>query len=224
MPKDIAISQGARESFVRESLYCVLTEAVATEGKTGARVLDVGCGRGEVMWVLSEAGFSVAGVDPEAECVQASARFGEVHEGGVEDLTRLFGAEKFDAVVCSHVLEHLESPFLALRHMRDLSAQRYVFAVPNLLRPARIVRALLNKRRGDHDHHLYGWGHAEFERLLEECGFRVVAWYQDRVTFMPLGGRLGAWLGRWLRLFEERWLPRLFPMLSSSLIVVCVPA
>lgn len=222
MPKDIEISQGARESFVRESLYRVLAEAVAAGGKVDGRVLDVGCGRGELMSALVETGFDMVGVDPEEACVEASSHYAETHQCGVEGVAEMFGDEAFSAVVCSHVLEHLPNPHAALSHMRGIRASRYVFAVPNILRPARIVRALLGKRRGDHPHHLFGWGHAEFERLLRNCGFRMVAWHQDRVTFMPLGGRLGARLGRWLRHLEERWLVRAFPMLSSSLIVACV--
>ncbi|WP_353252935.1 class I SAM-dependent methyltransferase [Salinisphaera sp. PC39] len=207
---------------MRESLYRVLAEAVTAGGRVEGRVLDVGCGRGEVMAALTDAGFRMVGVDPEAECVEASAHHAEAHQGGVEDIAAMFGDETFSAVICSHVLEHLRDPHGALCHMRRINANRYVFAVPNILRPARIVRAVLGKRRGDHPHHLFGWGHAEFERLLRDCGFRVVAWHQDRVTFMPLGGRLGAFLGRWLRSLEERFLVRVFPVLSSSLIVACV--
>lgn len=221
-PRDIALIQDERGSLLREGLYKALA-AAASEGAQGnGRILDVGCGRGEVMRALGQAGFRMIGLDSEAACVAASAAYGEVHQGSVGDVEETFKGVGFEAVICSHLLEHLPDPHRALRAMRSLDARRYVFAVPNILRPARLIRALFRRRRGDHPHHLFGWGHAEFERLLRDCGFQVVAWHADRVTIVPFGGRTGTLLTRWLRPFEERGLARLFPMLSSSLIVSCV--
>lgn len=174
------------------------------------------------MAALGALGLRAVGVDPEEGCVQASARYGEARQGRIEDLPSMLHGESFDVVICSHLLEHLPDPADARRCIGGLSAERYIFAVPNILRPARIVRTSLGRRHGDHPHHLFGWGHAEFERFLKGCGFQVVAWHEDRVTFMPVGGRLGALFGRWLQPLEERWLVKLFPMLSSSLIVSCV--
>ncbi len=117
----------------------------------------------------------------------------------------------------------LSAPHAALTALRELDCPRYVFAVPNVLRPARIVRSLLGSARGDHAAHVFGWGRAELASLLRNAGFRSAAWYTDRVTVNPLGGRAGALATRLLEPLEAAILPRVFPLFSSSRIVACNP-
>jgi SAM-dependent methyltransferase len=68
-----------------------------------ARVLEVGCGGGELALAMDTAGYAVTAIDPEAPA-------GEIFErAGLEDFAT---EERFDAVVAS----------LALHHIRDLAA------------------------------------------------------------------------------------------------------
>lgn len=63
-----------------------------------ARVLDVGCGRGELTTALSVAGYDVLGIDPAAPAGDLFRRL---------KLDDLEGAEPFEAVVASHSLHHI---------------------------------------------------------------------------------------------------------------------
>ena len=63
-----------------------------------ARVLDVGCGRGELTTALSVAGYDVLGIDPIAPLGDRFRRL------KLEDLD---DAERFDAAVASYSLHHL---------------------------------------------------------------------------------------------------------------------
>lgn len=219
MPDHVSLTLGRREALLRRGLYGALLRAVADAPGCGpsARVLDVGCGRGELLSLLTERGYDATGVDPEEACVAAGRRFARCERGGVEDLVGLFGGERFDVVVCSHVLEHLSDPAAALAAFRALDARWYVLAVPNPLRPVRIIRALRGSARPDHPLHVFAWGRPELTALLTASGFVPERWYVDRVTVLPFGGRFLSGL-------EERMLPRLFPALSSSLIVGARPA
>lgn len=227
---DISTSLGEHERLLRESLYKVLTEAVlgATPGKlTGnglIKVLDVGSGRGELLRLLAEQGMEVTGLDPAADCVAIASRYGTCLQGSFADIERLFKPGEFDVVVSSHVLEHVDSPLDALASLRRLGAAGYVFAVPNLHRSARLIRLLLGSTRADHPNHLFGWGRPEFEAALRKAGFTIVNWHADRVTINPVGGKTGAILTRVLAPLEATLLPRIFPLLASSLIVTCKPA
>lgn len=222
MPEHISLELGERESLLRRGLYRALADAVVGGGLDGRlKVLDVGCGRGELLALLNSRGHEAVGVDAEPACVEAASAHGRCLLGTDEDVSRLFDPGAFDAVVCSHVLEHLDSPAETLRRLAALHAQRYVFAVPNLNRGIRLIRALFGSRAPDHPAHLYGWGRAEFGALLTHCGYVITAEYVDRVTVNPLPGRLGLLLSNILEPFEVRFLPRFFPQLSSSIIVGC---
>jgi SAM-dependent methyltransferase len=76
------------------------------------RILDVGCGEGQVSRRLAAAreGRRVVGVDPTARHIEvATARGGDVDYrlGVVDDLP--FGDESFDAVVACLVFEHIDN-------------------------------------------------------------------------------------------------------------------
>ena len=71
--------------------------------------------------------------------------------------------------------------------------------------------------------HIFGWGRGGIGLAAAFVGFRPTAWYTDRVTVSPLGGRPGAVATRLLEPLEAVLLPRLLPLFSSSLIVACNP-
>jgi SAM-dependent methyltransferase len=222
MLQHISLELGERESLLRRGLYRALADAAVDNGWEGRlRILDVGCGRGELLALLNSRGHEAIGVDAEPACVEAASLFGRCLQGAVEDVPRLFDPGTFDVVICSHVLEHLDAPAEALRRMAALRAKRYVFAVPNLLRGIRMVRALAGSRAPDHPAHIYGWGRAEFGALLAHCGYAVTTEHVDRVTINPMSGRLGSLFSGILEPLEARYLPRFFPLLSSSIIVGC---
>lgn len=171
--------------------------------------------------MLAARGHQVTGIDPEVQCVAASSVYADCRQGSVEDVPRLFRAREFDVIVSSHVLEHLVAPIDAMACLRAMKAAAYVFAVPNVHRPARLLRLLAGSARPDHPAHVHGWGRPEFAAALETAGFCGLRWSCDRVTINPLQGKVGAAISRVLKPIETRLLPRLFPQLSSSLIVTC---
>jgi len=71
--------------------------------KSGARVLDVGCGAGRTTRPLSERGFDVVGVDVSEEMVRAARSLFPEIEFHLADATDLeFGSDRFDYVLFSH--------------------------------------------------------------------------------------------------------------------------
>lgn len=84
----------------------------------GQRVLEVGCGAGNILEQI--AGAQLFGVDlSHALLDKARARLGDraaLHEGFAESLP--FADSSFDRVYCSEVLEHVVDPLAVLREMR----------------------------------------------------------------------------------------------------------
>lgn len=76
-----------------------------------ARVLDVGCGRGELALALAKSGYDVVGVDPDAP---EGPIFTSVR---VEDLDT---PDRFDAVVASRSLHHIDDLDLGLAKIGTL--------------------------------------------------------------------------------------------------------
>jgi ubiquinone/menaquinone biosynthesis C-methylase UbiE len=78
----------------------------ALTGLAPARVLEVGCGRGEFAAQMQGHGIEVVALDQSEQMVQlASARGVDARVGGVQELP--FADDSFDAVVANFMLYHL---------------------------------------------------------------------------------------------------------------------
>ena len=88
-------------------------------GKKGS-FLDVGSGRGELMWAAKESGWEFQGVDTSKPFID----FGRTHlgvEGFIGTLADAkFDDESFDAVTLGGIIEHLYSPAEVLREVHRL--------------------------------------------------------------------------------------------------------
>ncbi len=71
------------------------------------KVVDLGCGRGEFLELMQEAGIEALGVDHSAACVELCRRKGlRAEQADLLDWLRA-GTGSFDAVFCAQVVEHL---------------------------------------------------------------------------------------------------------------------
>jgi SAM-dependent methyltransferase len=87
----------------RTAAFCEFLSAQLPEPP--ARVLEVGCGRGELAQALAERGFEVIAIDPHAPEGTIFVR------AGLEDFS---DARGFDAVVASVSLHHIEGLAVAI--------------------------------------------------------------------------------------------------------------
>ena len=80
---------------------------------TRNRVVDLGCGRGELLELLAEAGVSAYGVDLDPDNVAVCQEKGlEVFEGDAVSHLEGLDESSLDGIVASHLIEHLETEAL----------------------------------------------------------------------------------------------------------------
>lgn len=198
--------------------------ALALEfGVPGARVLDLGCGLGQVSALLQARApdWQIHAADAYAQCLDATAarvRLAGRHLLAERELELADLPRDFDVVVLSHVLEHMLDPVGALRRVLALvrPGGHLVLAVPNPVRPSVVWAALLRRdyvNRG----HVVAWDRAHWRNFLERIlALEVVRYGSDSVPAFPER------LKRLLPFLEsgEVALARAFPWLSFSNLAV----
>jgi 2-polyprenyl-3-methyl-5-hydroxy-6-metoxy-1,4-benzoquinol methylase len=79
----------------------------------GATVLDVGCGNGIISRGLGRKGFNVLGIDVSEKAIEKAKSLNDLPNVNFQVVSAeqlAVSSEKYHAVVCSEVLEHLNEP------------------------------------------------------------------------------------------------------------------
>ena len=172
----------------------------------GARVLEIGCGTGELLVALRERGAQVMGIEPNAAAVATGQKTYGLHieHGMLDDIPLEPG--QFDLVLMKYALEHVHSPRETLTAIQKLlkTDGRAVFWVPNS--ESADARLFGVWWRGlDAPRHLYIFTPLTMRELIESAGMQL-----SRITYSPVpndwAGSFEFWLcdhglpvgiGRW---------------------------
>lgn len=132
--------------FENLASYETVFKAIKKYLPQGSSVLDIGSGRAEMMKMLAEAGCEVCGCDMDDECIRMSSRYGNVVKIDVNNISSASCDRKFDCVLVSHVLEHLDNPRESLLRMAALSNGLIVASVPNPYYLLFVVKTMLGAK------------------------------------------------------------------------------
>lgn len=196
----------------------------------GARVLDVGCGSGEIGALLRETkGCPVVGVEPQPERVTAARQRGlEVHEGVLDERRADELGPSFDAVLLVDVLEHLADPAALLETIPRVLAPGATLhlSVPNVAHwtlRANLLRGRFRyAEKGLMDAtHLRWFTRETLRELLGRTGYHPVAESASAGGWLPAYRHL-PWraLPSGVRRRTIRWLSRVWPTLFGAQFVV----
>lgn len=102
---------------------------------SNARVLDVGCGNGSFLNALGTCGnFELHGIEPPGKSGDRAAIISSLnlHRGYLEKET--FSSNYFDAIVLTHVFEHLPNPLESIQIITDISKSGAILQIeiPNI--------------------------------------------------------------------------------------------
>jgi methionine biosynthesis protein MetW len=123
---------GGKQAFVRELLgrsdYAIIGDIV----EPGTKVLDLGCGEGELLeWLAQNKGVEARGVEISGAKVQrAIARGVSVYQGDIDQGLADYPDQAFDYVILSQTLQETHRPRKVLREMLRVG-RRAIVAFPN---------------------------------------------------------------------------------------------
>ena len=171
--------------------------------QAGERVLDLGCGTGELSAQIAAAGAEVVGIDLSAKMVEAAREQFPALSFAVGDARDFSFAEPFDAVFSNAALHWVKPPEAALACIVACLGPggRFVAELGGARNVATISGGLIDQ--------LAAWGFypqspwyfpslGEYSQLLEQVGLRVAyASHFSRPT--PLAGESG--LRDWMEMF-----------------------
>ena len=174
--------------------------------KENEKILDLGCGTGDLARQMKDLGADVIGVDKSANMIEQARNKYEEIAFEVKDATELLYKNEFDAVFSNATLHWVKTPEKALncihnslkrggRFVAEFGGKGNVQTITN-----EIIREI--KTLGmDFSEEQFPWFYpsiAEYTSLMEEVGFRVtLAQHYDRPT--KLDGELG--LQNWIEMF-----------------------
>jgi methionine biosynthesis protein MetW len=183
-----------RETYGRRD-FAIIGELV----EPGSRVLDLGCGEGELLaWLKEHKDADARGVELTSARVQkAIARGVSVYQGDLETAVEDYPDQVFDYVILSQTLQETRHPLRVLRAMLRVG-KRAIVAFPNFGHYSVRLSHLWSGRAPRNPLFPYDWYDSpnihfltvlDFEGLAQQEGWRVerrifVAG-QRQVTILP---------------------------------------
>lgn len=126
-----------RLKFIINHLPTLSTEKV--------KVLDIGCGNGNISYQLASYGYNVKGIDVDTNTItNAKRKYGHIitldFEATDAEHIQISGDEKYDVIVCSEVIEHLHHPDALVRNFKRLLKRNgiVIVTVPNGFGPREV--------------------------------------------------------------------------------------
>ncbi len=177
------------------------------------RILDFGCGTGEqVTYPLARSGHTVVGLDVHPPSIeQAKGKYAlpnlQFRVAAIDDLQREQG--RFDAIVCSEVIEHLHDPVVLLTALHRLLVEggRLIVTTPNGKGPYELLSSLEKRLSRNRAYQLVrSAAHVDSSAAASEAGF--LNWESQHVQFFRLSDLERVFLAAGFRVVERR--PRTF--------------
>ncbi|MGA3205583.1 MAG: methionine biosynthesis protein MetW [Bryobacteraceae bacterium] len=165
--------------------YAIISELV----EPGTRVLDLGCGEGELLeWLRDHKNVDGRGVELTGASVQkAIARGVSVYQGDLEAGLGDYPAQAFDYVILSQTLQQTRDPLGVLKGMLRIG-RRGIVAFPNFGHWRVRVSHLLTGRSPQTELFPYDWYDSPNIHFLTVLDFEALAeqekWRVERRIFL----------------------------------------
>jgi S-adenosylmethionine-dependent methyltransferase len=121
------------------------------------RILDAGGGNGLNSDWLLQRGHAVTLLDPDPEMIEQARRRLERTDtsqhcqlvlGTVEQITEIFADDRFDLIICHHVLEYVRDPLQVMTDLREVAALDGELSLITLNPVSEVLRAIVFRKDG----------------------------------------------------------------------------
>lgn len=164
------------DAFWHKIRYTLIRDVILSSG--AQRILDVGCGKGIIEYLLPE-NISCLGCDIVEEAIESARLLNQRKKNRqflVCDIEKTSPAcGKFDIIVISEVLEHLANDEKMLEKARSLLKDEgiLIITVPNSKRLVNRLEGLFGPSRFQDESHVREYTLHEIEALLNRCRFET---------------------------------------------------
>jgi SAM-dependent methyltransferase len=168
--------------------YAALVERYAPKGGTERKLLEMGCGLGDLLGLLQD-DFTAYGVDLIDDAVlqaRKNAPKADIQVGDATDFSR-FNDGELSVVVALHLVEHLPNPQETIRDIYDKlgAGGLFLFATPHPEYSLRRYKDRENDAIGKDKTHINCHIPPVWKQWGEEAGFRVVKQWGDGLWDVP---------------------------------------
>jgi 2-polyprenyl-3-methyl-5-hydroxy-6-metoxy-1,4-benzoquinol methylase len=168
----------------REALSILRT--VPLESKP--RLLDVGCGEGQFLYLARQLGFEVAGLDFNSLSLEAArSAFGitSLYQDSLEHFAASHRGELYDVITMFEVLEHTANPFETIVNVSSLLKPGGILlmSVPGYRR----WPPLFDRETDNPPHHLTLWTEQALSRILERASLENISVRRKHLDAGDLG-------------------------------------
>jgi 2-polyprenyl-3-methyl-5-hydroxy-6-metoxy-1,4-benzoquinol methylase len=143
-------------------------------------VLDIGCSSGILLGLLKERGYDIFGIEPNIHAYTlARNKFGKTIYHGTVGTYKT--TKKFDVVVLSHVLEHVEEPRKMILSIKKILSKNgiIVIGIPN----TRNIIFAIRKKYWEYlrpNEHVWHFSDTYLISLMKHHGFHIYeTWYMN---------------------------------------------
>ncbi|MBT2701402.1 class I SAM-dependent methyltransferase [Bacillus sp. ISL-40] len=174
--------------------------------KSGEKILDLGCGTGDLANQLNQLGVDIIGIDKSENMIQQAQKKYPGLTFKVQDAVNMGYTNEFDAVFSNATLHWIKTPKQALQSIYNAlnPGGRFVAEFGGKGNVQKIIDAIINQlgEQGiTYKSEQLPWYYpsiGEYTSMMEQVGFRVThAQHFDRPT--PLSGEQG--LRNWIEMF-----------------------
>jgi len=145
-----------------------------------ARVLDIGCGAGTICFYIASKGNNVFGFDISAKAIKACQESSQIMgldkfvKFKVVDFPNETVKEKFDLIIFSEVIEHLQDDNLALKRIYSMLNNNGVLIITTPSKHAPLHRLGYAKGFDKRVGHLRRYTIDDLSKLCKNAGFRII--------------------------------------------------
>ncbi len=144
------------------------------------KLLDVGSGSGEFVYIAKRAGFDASGLEPHEGYSDYTRKMFDVNIITAPLEKAAIAREQYDVITLHHVLEHLQYPLTSLSLLNEWLKPDGILMVdvPN------IEESRHSPDSRFHYAHIYNFNHRTLSAFLEKAGFSVIRHPQNQATIL----------------------------------------